>query len=274
VRATPLNAEHQSQLLAYLKARQTESVFLLAMLQRRPLGDCREWWGAWRTAEQLLGLAFTSDGPTSAGPGLWVLAGDAAAAQDLAGVLRPHPLPAMCIGPRTLVDQTWACLSDAPVTLGARSRSFHCAAVRSCEHLPVRPAQMTDLDWLRSVSIAMMQEDLGLNPAAVDPQAHEARLRGNILTGRSWIGLAEGERVFRLEVGTRCDYGVQVGGTWVPPHARGQGFATRGMAAVCTLLLERSPLVTLHVREDNQAAVACYGRVGFKAGAPLRLILR
>jgi GNAT superfamily N-acetyltransferase len=274
VRATPLTAEHQSQVLAYLQARQTDSVFLLAMLQRRPLGDPGEWWGAWHTPEQLLGLAFTSDGPTSAGTGLWVLAGDTAAAEDLACALRPHPLPAMCIGPRTLVDRTWACLSNAPVTLGARSRSFHCEAVRRCGHLQVRPAKMKDLDWLRSASIAMMQEDLGLNPRAADPQAHEARLRGNILTGRSWIGVHAGERVFRLEVGTRCKYGVLVGGTWVPPHARGQGFATRGMAAVCTRLLERSPLVTLHVREDNLAAVACYGRVGFKAGAPLRLLLR
>lgn len=276
MRATPLRAEEQPLVLSFLEGRQASSVFMLGMLDRRPIsvqGD-ELWWGVWEKTDTLCGVAFTGEVPTSAGRGLWVLAGEPAAGPHLGTALKTLPLPAMCIGPRALVDTTWAHLGGPEPGLATRSRCFYCSEVQTTPDLEVMPARMADLDWLREVSVAMMQEDLGLDPRSQDPQAHEARIRASIISGRSWIGWEAGRPVFRLEVGTQCRHGVQVGGTWVPRSHRGQGIATRGMAAVCTQLLEQSPLVALHVREDNLPAVACYERVGFISGPPLRLLVR
>ena len=273
MRATLLTLDDHAAVQALLSGSVAESVFLTGMLERGPIGSRpgEQWWGAWDASGGLCGVAFCSPGPTSAGPGLWVFTGHGEAASALAHAMRDIDLPSMSIGPRDLVDETWAALGSPPPSLQTDSIHMCCTEVTTADTLKVRPARMTDLEWLREVSVAMMREDLGFDPRQQDPQAHETRLRAGIFSGRSWIGTQHAHPVFRLEVGTRSSAGIQVGGTWVPPRARGQGIANQGMAAVCRALLQDNPRVTLHVREDNHPAVQCYSRIGFVRGAPLRL---
>ena len=158
-------------MLTTLSAAAAESVFLLGMLERRPIGSNTDqrWWGAWDSPDALCALLFSSAGPTSAGTGLWVLSGEQQGAAPLSAALKTQRLPAMCIGPRALVDDVWAGLSTADPTLRANSRTLHCTAVCGNGGLDVRPARMSDLDWLRSVSVSMMREDLGLDPGRRTP---------------------------------------------------------------------------------------------------------
>ena len=273
MRATLLTPDDHTALQALLTASAAESVFLLGMLERGPIGAraAEQWWGVWDSDERLRAALFTETGPTSAGPGLWVFTGESDVGPVLGQALTNVTLPSMSIGPRALVDQTWSTLSSQAPALQTDSIHMSCARVTTADNLKVRPARMTDLDWLREVSVAMMREDLGIDPRQHNPVAHETRLRAGILSGRSWIGTQGSSPVFRLEVGTRSSAGIQVGGTWVPPMARGHGIAKQGMAAVCRKLLQDNPCVTLHVREDNHPAVQCYTRIGFTRGTPLRL---
>ena len=59
---------------------------------------------------------------------------------------------------------------------------------------------------------------------------------------------------------------------YTPPRLRGHGYATRGLAGMCSLLLKKHPLITLHVNEENAPAVKLYERLGFARAAPFRLI--
>ena len=63
-------------------------------------------------------------------------------------------------------------------------------------------------------------------------------------------------------------------GVWVPPDRRGEGLATRGMAAVVELVRrEVAPVVSLYVNEWNDPARAAYERVGFRETARFSTIM-
>jgi ribosomal protein S18 acetylase RimI-like enzyme len=51
------------------------------------------------------------------------------------------------------------------------------------------------------------------------------------------------------------------------PEARGRGLAQAATAALCRRLLRTVDHICLNVRADNQAAIACYRKLGFEAVA-------
>jgi predicted GNAT family acetyltransferase len=54
-----------------------------------------------------------------------------------------------------------------------------------------------------------------------------------------------------------------IGNVTTSPEHRGKGLATRVSARLCSSLLGDVDRIGLNVRADNQAAIACYERVGF-----------
>ena len=135
-----------------------------------------------------------------------------------------------------------------------------------------RRAVLSDWETIASFSGAMEQEDLGRDPRQVEAGLHGRVVRDRIERGATWVIERDGELVFTLNVGTICEHGCQVGGTYVPPAHRGQGIATEGMQAMVRHLLTESPMVTLHVNEANTPAVRAYERVGFARSRPFRLV--
>ena len=47
------------------------------------------------------------------------------------------------------------------------------------------------------------------------------------------------------------------------PSVRGKGHATTAVAALCRKLLQTTDAIGLNVRQDNEAAIRCYTRLGF-----------
>jgi len=70
--------------------------------------------------------------------------------------------------------------------------------------------------------------------------------------------------VFKAELSAGTPDVVQVQGVFTAPSRRRRGVATAGMTALCSLLLESVPLVTLYLNGYNQAALRVYQRVGFE----------
>ena len=69
-------------------------------------------------------------------------------------------------------------------------------------------------------------------------------------------------------------YAAQIQGVYVPPEFRGQGLATRGMAAVVEIVrAEIAPTVSLYVNDWNHAARAAYARVGFEETARFSTVM-
>lgn len=133
-------------------------------------------------------------------------------------------------------------------------------------HPGVRAATMDDLDALFPASVAMFTEELGISPLTHDGgAAYRRRVAGLIAQGRAFLLMADGEVVFKAEVGVVAHDVAQIQGVWVHPGHRGQHLSEPGMAAVVELTRQRfAPTVTLYVNDYNHAALATYHRVGFQ----------
>jgi uncharacterized protein len=126
----------------------------------------------------------------------------------------------------------------------------------------LRPATMQDLDLLVAASAAAYLEEVGVDAYGRDPALFEWRTRVQIEQGRSWVWL-EGEQVlFKAEASAWTENAVQLQQVWVDKEARQRGYARRGLADLCRLLLDRTPLVCLFVRPGNAPAIALYESIG------------
>jgi uncharacterized protein len=137
----------------------------------------------------------------------------------------------------------------------------------------LRPATLADLDRLVPACAAAHELELGVDPLRRDPDAFRWRTAAQIEDGRSWVWLEDGLVLFKAEASAWTDRAVQVAQVWTDPEARGRGYATRGMADLCRLLLETTPTVTLFVRTDNAAAIGLYEKIGMRKVLEYRSVL-
>lgn len=195
------------------------------------------------------------------------------AADALGELLRAHHAPCMMVGPRAACDRIWSRWArDVAPFRRIDQRLYACEERPDGGGEPVRRARSLDVPVLTDFARQMQIEDLGQDPAALDPERHAREVRERVDRGRTWVMEHEGEVSFVVSVGTITSAGCQLGGTFVPRHLRGRGIATQGMRAVTRHLLDHHAAVTLHVNEANAPAVRCYERVGYRRRAPYRII--
>jgi GNAT superfamily N-acetyltransferase len=128
----------------------------------------------------------------------------------------------------------------------------------------VERAGERDLEETLANSALQHREDLGDDRLGADPEGFRRRHAKDLRDGRWWVARDAGRIVFQVHVGAENAHVVQLGGVMVPPEARNQGWATRGMGAIVDRLLEWRPAVGLFCYEHNQAARRAYERVGFR----------
>lgn len=196
-------------------------------------------------------------------------------ARAIGSRFRQEQRPCMLVGPRLACDALWSAWGDGRV----QPERLYDQRLYTCDRADAgprpagfRPADASEWRVVARYSSDMEREDLGREPYALDPDAHEQVIRDRIRQGKTWVIDEDGEIVFLINVGTTTSAGAQVGGTFVPPPHRGRGLAQAGMRALLDVLLVRVPVVTLHVNEANTAAVRVYEATGFIRGAPFRLI--
>jgi uncharacterized protein len=137
----------------------------------------------------------------------------------------------------------------------------------------LRAATLDDLDLLVPVCAASHEHELGVDPMLRDPDGFRWRTKAQIVDGRSWLWLADGVVLFKAEASAWTPAAVQVQQVWVDPEVRGQGYGARGMRDLIRLLLETTPIVTLFVRTENDAAIALYESVGMRLVGRYRSLL-
>ena len=137
----------------------------------------------------------------------------------------------------------------------------------------LRPATPRDLDRLVPACAAAHELELGIDPVARDAEGFRWRTSAQIDEGRSWLWLEDDVILFKAEASAWTPSAVQLQQVWVDPEARGRGYAQRGLADLCRLLLETTPAVTLFVRRENTAAIRLYDAVGMRRVLEYRSIL-
>jgi predicted GNAT family acetyltransferase len=131
----------------------------------------------------------------------------------------------------------------------------------------VRRVRPEELDVVLPACIAMFSEEVGVSPLGPDGGAsYRSRVAELLRAGRAFARIENGRVLFKAEIGSVSSAACQVQGVWVPPELRGTGLAAPGMAAVVDVARrEIAPVVSLYVNSFNEAALATYRRVGFRA---------
>jgi predicted GNAT family acetyltransferase len=137
----------------------------------------------------------------------------------------------------------------------------------------LRRATQDDFELLVPACAAAHEEEIGIDPLGRDPESFRWRTRMQIEDGRSWIWRDDGRICFKAEASAWTPSAVQLQQVWVDPEARGRGYAQRGLADLCRLLLETTPAVTLFVRRENTAAIRLYDAVGMRRVLEYRSVL-
>lgn len=174
------------------------------------------------------------------------------------------------VGPQDAVLPFWHCIGDAwGEPRDQRWDQRHLVIADDPEVAPdpaVRVTARTDLDALYPACVAMYTEEVGVSPEiGGGSELYRTRVLQLISRGWSFARFDRGELVFKAEVACATPEAAQIQGVWVPPHRRGEGLASAGMAAVVALVRDRiSPAVSLYVNEWNEPARRAYERVGFR----------
>lgn len=139
----------------------------------------------------------------------------------------------------------------------------------------VRVGVRGDLPTLYPACVAMYTEEVGVSPeAGGGADLYRARVAQLVSRAWSFVRYDGDELVFKAEVACATPEAAQVQGVWVPPHRRGEGIATAGMAAVAALVRARvAPTVSLYVNDWNTPARSAYERVGFVETARFATIM-
>ena len=174
-------------------------------------------------------------------------------------------------GPAQAVLGLWERLEAS----GWRARQVRpCQPLFAIDHIPtlppdpqVRRATPDDIGVVLPASIAMFTEEVGYSPVGGDGGASYRRRVAELLReGRTFVRHgADGEVVFKADLGSVSTAVAQVHGVWVDPVFRGRGIAAPAMAAVVAgALRELAPVVSLYVNDYNTRALAAYRTVGFE----------
>jgi hypothetical protein len=137
----------------------------------------------------------------------------------------------------------------------------------------VGAARPEQLERYLPAAAAMFSEELGISPYEA-PGDYRRRVAGLIAEGRAFCAVdAEGEVVFKADLGAVSAHTCQVQGVWVRPDRRGIGIGAAGLATVLRHALTLAPTVSLYVNDYNRPARRMYERLGMREAAVLRTIL-
>jgi hypothetical protein len=241
----------RDEVLAFCDEDPIERVFL-ADVARRGLGR----FAAVREGDRLVALCHLGANIVPAGRGTGLFA-------QLAARARPR----MLIGDESAVSDLWEAARDhlPPVREDRPGQPVYLLENSPpSEGSGLRPAQLGDLDLLVRTSAAAFLEEVGIDAYARDPALFEWRTRTQIEEGRSWLWEQDGRVLFKAEASAWTERAVQLQQVWVDPELRGRGYAKRGLADLCGLLLRMTPAVCLFVRPENAVAIRLYESIGMR----------
>jgi predicted GNAT family acetyltransferase len=185
--------------------------------------------------------------------------------------------PRMIVGPVATIERFW---KRTGALFGPHSAIRECQPVYALERRQLRytradagvaRASLDELDEIVNNAAAMIVGELGNDPRR-NGSDFRSRTAGLIRNGWFWRYRIDGQLLFMCHVGSTSARTAQLQGVWAPVAARGHGYATGGLGAICDHLLDEYPTVSLYVNDFNAPAIALYERVGFEPVGAFRTI--
>jgi hypothetical protein len=192
-------------------------------------------------------------------------------AEQLAGRVRLRS----CLGPKPAVDGVVRALGAVKSTHGWLQRLFSVSAddLGPFTNPTLRVAREEDLPRIVPLAAECIRETIKRDPQADDPEGFRSRVLQRIRGKRTYVLEASGKLVFKIDVGSRSQYGAELEGLYTLPEERRRGHATLSLGQISRHLLSSLPRLTLRADERDPALAGVARKVGYVAGGQQRLFL-
>ncbi len=107
----------------------------------------------------------------------------------------------------------------------------------------------------------------------VEDSRFEQRVAQRVRARRTYVLEENGELVFKVDIGSRSQYGAELEGLYTVPGHRRKGHAVLCLGQISRFLLSSLPRLTLRVEEKDESMARIARRVGYLAGRTQRLVL-
>lgn len=265
VRVEALEKRHESEVLRFLAARPTHTVFLagfirdnglVSHLNRGTFYACRDFQG------NLEGVALI-------GHFTFVETRSEDALAAFARLTQEYPSAHMILGEQDIVDTFWRYFAQTGRTPRRVDRELLLE-----RQLPIGPfepliglrqATPNDLPRVLPVNAQMVLEESGVNPLETDAIGFQERWRRRIDQGRVWLWTENGRLIFSANVMSESPDVCYLEGVYVNPADRGKGYGLRCLSQLSSRLLENTKSLCLLVNEQNLGAREFYRKAGYTA---------
>jgi hypothetical protein len=193
---------------------------------------------------------------------------------DIARRLRGHVHPRACVGERPIVDALLQHLRATPRVAKAQ-RLFGVSAddLGPFTNPLLRQAVERDVDQLVPMAASCVREVMDRDPLIEDPEGFPVRVRQRVKSGRTYVLEHEGRLIFKLDVGSRSQFGAELEGLYTVPEARNYGHATLCLGQISRFLLSSLPRLALRIDDEASHFGDVARKVGYVPGRAQRLAL-
>ncbi|MCC6336539.1 MAG: DUF4081 domain-containing protein [Myxococcales bacterium] len=193
--------------------------------------------------------------------------------QEIARTLAGKVTLKSCLGERALVDALCQSFQVTPKVSRVQKLYYVSADDLGPFTNPLlRVAAEADLPQLVPMGAACVKELYERDPLSEDAEGFPVRVRQRVRAGRTYVLEQKGKLVFKLDVGSRSQFGAELEGLYTLPEERGKGHAVHCLGQISRFLLSSLPRLTVRVDDSNPSFGRIAQKVGYLTGRAQRLV--
>lgn len=136
----------------------------------------------------------------------------------------------------------------------------------------LREANVADLPQLVPMAAACVKEMVKRDPLEEDSVGFELRVRQRVQSHRTYVLEEKGKLVFKLDVGSRSQFGAELEGLYTAPDERYHGHATLCLGQISRFLMSSLPRLTVRIDDEATHFAGIARKVGYLQGRPQKLL--
>ncbi len=271
----PLAPKHLESLKALLAREPSHNLYLLGLLEEFGIVPASgrapfTFWGRFLSGELTAAVFVGGSGgmivPSSNLPN---------AIADIARALNGKVKLGAALGEKGCVDVLMAQLGMTRPKVSRAQRLFAVSAddLGPFTNPLLRLAVESDVEQLIPMAAQAVKEIMQRDPLDEDPEGFPLRVRQRVRSKRTYVLEEKGRLVFKIDVGSRSQFGAELEGLFTVPEERRQGHATLSLGQISRHLLSSLPRLTLRVDDLDPALAGVARKVGYLAGRAQRLVV-
>ena len=193
----------------------------------------------------------------------------------IADVIAPKVQLRSTLGEKSAVDALVRQLCGGTARFSRQQRLFAVSAddLGPFTNPTLRLATEADAEQLILLAAGAVRETMERDPLVQDGPGFRARVLHRIRARRTYV-LEENKRlVFKIDIGSRSQFGAELEGLYTHPEHRRRGHATLSLGQISRHLLSSLPRLTLRVDDKDPSLAGVARKVGYVAGKAQRLVV-